>query len=144
MCLKSSPCIVSPLIVKQPFGMIIYCSLSKNHTHKRIADGGWSPNELYFTKAACSTQTVFSFLQTLFIALASYSSLNDLGGEQALLFGREKRVSRERASEQRSHNWRSREAHFACPNRRACSQAINDLFLPAILIRCYVVLELIF
>ena len=84
------------------------------------------------------------FFQTLFIALASYSSLNDLGCEQALLFGREKRVSRERASEQRSHNWRSREAHFACPNRRACSQAINDLFLPAILIRCYVVLELIF
>ena len=37
--------------------------------------------------------------------------------EQALLFGRVKRVSRERASERRS------EAHFAYPNRRACSQA---------------------
>ena len=33
--------------------------------------------------------------------------------EQALLFGRMKRVSLAR----------SREAHFACPNRRACSQA---------------------
>ena len=96
-----------------------------------------------FTEAVCSTKTVFPFLQTLFIALASYSSLNDLACEQALLFGRVKRVSRERASEQRSHEGRSREAHFACPNRRACSQAINDLFLPAILIRCYVVLEFI-
>ena len=34
-----------------------------------------------------------------------------LACEQALLFGRVKRVSRERA-------------RFACPNRRACSQAI--------------------
>ena len=33
-------------------------------------------------------------------------------------FGRAKRVSRERASERRS-----REARFACPNRRTCSQA---------------------
>ena len=40
-----------------------------------------------------------------------------LACEQALLFGRVKRVSQERASEQRS-----REAHFACPNRRAWSQ----------------------
>ena len=40
-----------------------------------------------------------------------------LACEQALLFGRVKRVSRERASERRS-----REARFACPNRRACSQ----------------------
>ena len=63
-----------------------------------MADGGWSLNELCFTKAACSTQTVFPFLQTLFIALASYSSLNDLAWEQALLFGREKRVSRERGA----------------------------------------------
>ena len=38
--------------------------------------------------------------------------------EQALLFGRVKRVSRERPSFARS-----REARFACPNRRACSQA---------------------
>ena len=47
--------------------------------------------------------------------------------EQALLFGRVKRVSRERASERRSRKGpslaRSREAHFACLNRRACSQA---------------------
>ena len=35
-----------------------------------------------------------------------------LACEQALLFGRVKRVAR------------SREARFACPNRRACSQAI--------------------
>ena len=41
-----------------------------------------------------------------------------LACEQALLFGRAKRVSRERASERRS-----REARFARPNRRACSQA---------------------
>ena len=55
-----------------------------------------------------------------------------LACEQALLFGRVKRVSRERASEQASGEAarglgpslaRSREAHFARPNRRACSQA---------------------
>ena len=39
--------------------------------------------------------------------------------EQALLFGRVKRVSR------------SREAHFAYPNRRACSQAIHMVYLAA-------------
>ena len=47
--------------------------------------------------------------------------------EQALLFGRAKRVSRERTSEGRSREGpslaRSREASFARPNRRACSQA---------------------
>ena len=41
-----------------------------------------------------------------------------LACEQALLFGRVKEVSRERASERHS-----REARFACPNNRACSQA---------------------
>ena len=55
-----------------------------------------------------------------------------LACEQALLFGRVKRVSRERASKQASGEAarglgpslaRSREAHFARPNRRACSQA---------------------
>ena len=47
-----------------------------------------------------------------------------LACEQALLFGRVKRVSRERASERRSTSFaRSREAHFASPNWRACSQA---------------------
>ena len=53
-------------------------------------------------------------------------------------FGRVKRVSRERASEQRSREGqrkgsslaRSREAHFACPNRRACPQAIVSFALP--------------
>ena len=45
--------------------------------------------------------------------------------KQALLFGRAKRTARERASERRSGPSlaRSREASFACPNRRACSQA---------------------
>ena len=44
--------------------------------------------------------------------------------EQALLFWLVKRVSRERVSERRSPSLtRSREAGFACPNRRACSQA---------------------
>ena len=50
--------------------------------------------------------------------------------EQALLFGRVKRVARERASERRSREGqrspllaRSRETRFACPNRTACSQA---------------------
>ena len=48
-----------------------------------------------------------------------------LACEQALLFGRVKRVSRERASERRSPSLaRSREARFACPNRRACSHAM--------------------
>ena len=53
--------------------------------------------------------------------------------EAALLFGRVKRVSRECASEQRSREGpapslaRSREAHFAYPNRRACSQASSGL-----------------
>ena len=63
-----------------------------------------------------------------------------LACEQALLFGRVKRVSRERASEQASGEAarglspslaRSREAYFARPNRRACSQAnrapVNNL-----------------
>ena len=40
--------------------------------------------------------------------------------EQTLLFGRAKRVSRERASERRS-----REGPLARPNRRACSQATD-------------------
>ena len=54
-----------------------------------------------------------------------------LACEQALLFGRVKRVSRERASERQSREGqspslaRSREARFARPNRRACSQAKN-------------------
>ena len=59
----------------------------------------------------------------------------NLACEQALLFGRMKRVSRERASERRSREGqrkgpslaRSREARFACPNRRACSQANINL-----------------
>ena len=42
-----------------------------------------------------------------------------LACEQAFLFGRVKRVSRERGPSLA----RSREARFACPNRRACSQA---------------------
>ena len=58
---------------------------------------------------------------------------NLIACEQALLFGRVKRVSRERASERPSREGqrkgpslaRSREARFACQNRRACSQAKN-------------------
>ena len=52
--------------------------------------------------------------------------------KQALLFGRVKRVSRERANEGRGLSLaRSREVRFACPNRRACSQAkVNVLFGP--------------
>ena len=48
-----------------------------------------------------------------------------LACEQALLFGRVKRVSRKRASKRPSGPSLalSREARFACPNRRACSQA---------------------
>ena len=47
-----------------------------------------------------------------------------LACEQALLFGRVKRASRERASERRSTSLaRCREAHFASPNWRAYSQA---------------------
>ena len=49
---------------------------------------------------------------TLLIRNAFYTSIR-VACEQVLLFGRVKRVSRERASETR----------FACPNRRACSQA---------------------
>ena len=52
----------------------------------------------------------------------------DIACEQALLFGRAKRTARERASERRSREGaRSREARFACPNRRACSQATADI-----------------
>ena len=51
----------------------------------------------------------------------------DVACEQALLFGRVKRVSRERASKRGSREGRSREACFACPNRRACSQAKFDV-----------------
>ena len=51
-----------------------------------------------------------------------------LACEQVLLFERVKRVSRERASSEAARGLgpslaRSREARFACPNRRACSQA---------------------
>ena len=60
-----------------------------------------------------------------------FNNYSMLACKQALLFGRVKRVSRECASERRSSEGqrkgpslaRSREAHFACPNRRACSQA---------------------
>ena len=63
---------------------------------------------------------------------------NSLACKQALLFGRAKRVSRERASERRSREGqrlrrslaRSRETRFARPNRRACSQATKSLTLP--------------
>ena len=52
----------------------------------------------------------------------------ELACEQALLFGR---VSRERAGENCSFLSpslaRSREAHFACPNRRVCSRAKSSL-----------------
>ena len=72
-------------------------------------------------------------------------SVRHVACEQALLFGRVKQVSRERASARRSREGqtlcgvpgfpgsstflgpslaRSREARFACPNRRACSQAM--------------------
>ena len=55
-------------------------------------------------------------------------SRGTLACEQALLFGRAKRVSRERASEGRSREGpslvRSREAR---PNRRACSYAKGTL-----------------
>ena len=54
-----------------------------------------------------------------------------LAYQQALLFGRAKRVSRERASERPSREGqrkaRSREARFVRPNRRACSQARKPL-----------------
>ena len=54
-----------------------------------------------------------------------------LAYQQALLFGRAKRVSRERASERPSRvgqrKARSREARFVRPNRRACSQARKPL-----------------
>ena len=61
------------------------------------------------------------FLFKVYSTRAKHASL---ACEQALLFGRVKRVSRERASERRSREGpRSREAHFAYPNRRACSQA---------------------
>ena len=59
------------------------------------------------------------------------SSLLELACVQALLLGRVKGVSGERASKRRSREGqgkgpslaRSREAHFAYPNRRACLQA---------------------
>ena len=54
------------------------------------------------------------------------NKLREIACEQALLFGRVKRVSRERTSERRSRVGRSREAHFAYPNRKACSQAIRE------------------
>ena len=59
-----------------------------------------------------------------------------LACEQALLFGRVKRVSRERARERRSREGQNkrplaREARFANPNRRACSQAKWFLFTTA-------------
>ena len=49
-------------------------------------------------------------------------SSHNVACEQALLFGRAKRASRERASE----GPRTRETRFAHPNRRACSQASHN------------------
>ena len=49
------------------------------------------------------------------------TTIRKVACEQALLFGRVKRVSRERGPSL----VRSREARFACPNRGACSQAIR-------------------
>ena len=47
-----------------------------------------------------------------------------LACEQALLFGRVKRASERQSLEGLGPSLaRSREARFACPNRRACSQA---------------------
>ena len=58
-----------------------------------------------------------------------------LACEQALLFGRAKRVSRERTrlcpSRLRRSLGRSRETRFARPNRRACSQATIYFVMPA-------------
>ena len=58
-----------------------------------------------------------------------------LAWEQALLFGRAKRVSRERARlcppRLRRSLGRSRETCFARPNRRACSQATIYFVMPA-------------
>ena len=58
-----------------------------------------------------------------------------LACKQALLFGRAKRVSRERArlcpSRLRRSLGRSRETRFARPNRRACSQATIYFVMPA-------------
>ena len=58
-----------------------------------------------------------------------------LAWEQALLFGRAKRVSRERARlcppRLRRSLGRSRETRFARPNRRACSQATIYFVMPA-------------
>ena len=58
--------------------------------------------------------------------------------EQALLFGRVKPVSRERASERRSREGRSCEARFACPNRRACSQATGWMICRLSVLLCMV------
>ena len=68
-------------------------------------------------------------LEFSFFSWALYA-ITILACEQVLLFGLVKRVLRERASERRSREvsptlTRSREARFACPNRRACSQAIT-------------------
>ena len=74
-----------------------------------------------------------------------YEVTLDLACEQALLFGRVKRVSRERASERRSRDGQSplhahsREVCCTCPNRRACLQATLDLEQkPAMIISCTV------
>ena len=82
------------------------------------------------------TRTFFRF-PLEFELTGFYCIIVSLAFEQALLFGRVKRVSRERASERRSREGqrkgpslaRSREAHFVCPNRRACSQAIVSFAL---------------
>ena len=71
-----------------------------------------------------------------------------LACEQALLFGRVKRVSRERASERQSLEGlgpslaRSREARFACPNRRACSQATCAPVIFTVKISCITSVDL--
>ena len=80
----------------------------------------------------CIWKEVVSRLTPIFRTRHGAQGVMELACEQALLFGRVKRVSRERASERRSREGlgrsltRSREARFACPNRRACSQAIME------------------
>ena len=57
-----------------------------------------------------------------------YCMVSKLACEQALLFGRAKLASRERASEGPRKGFfaaRSRETRFARPNRRACSQTTS-------------------
>ena len=86
-----------------------------------VAKVGWQdPLEDGEAGPALSLQTLNALPRSTFFVKKETTSL---ACEQALLYLGEWSESRENARASGASLARSREAHFACPNRRACSQA---------------------